>query len=242
MSLSLKPRAAAALALLSPKQKTIMKIIWTTAAAALALTVYPASAQKYPQKPVRMIVPYAPGGPTDILARAVAQAMSEAWGQAVIIDNKPGASGNLGTALAAKAAADGYTLAAVGISYSVAPSLEAKLGYDPLKDLTPVALFASVNNLLVVHPSLPAKNVKELIALAKARPGVLNYASTSVGAGNHVAAELFNNMAGVNIVRINYKSMGAGFTDVLSGQIQVMFPSANSATQYVKSGFHILCG
>ena len=174
-------------------------------ATAFALTALPALAQKYPAKPIRIVVPYTPGGPTDILARAVGQSMNEAWGQPVIIDNKPGNSGNLGTAQVAKSPADGYTLASVGISYSVAPALDAKLGYDPVKDLTPIALMASVNNLLVVHPSLPAKSVKELIAFAKARPHQVSFASGGPGGAQHLAGELFNSLAGIHLEHIPYK-------------------------------------
>ena len=187
-------------------------------ATAFALTALPALAQKYPAKPIRIVVPYTPGGPTDILARAVGQSMNEAWGQPVIIDNKPGNSGNLGTAQVAKAPADGYTLASVGISYSVAPALDAKLGYDPVKDLTPIALMASVNNLLVVHPSLPAKSVKELIAFAKARPNQVSFASGGPGGAQHLAGELFNSLAGIHMEHIPYKGSAPGLV-ALIGEI-----------------------
>jgi len=208
----------------------------TACAVALALTALPALAQKYPSKPIRMIVPYAPGGPTDILARAVAQSMSEAWGQPVIIDNKPGASGNLGTALAAKSPADGYTLATVGISYSVAPALDTKLGYDPLRDLTPVALFASVNNLLVVHPSLPAKSVKELIAFAKSKPGEVTFASGGPGGAQHLAGELFNSLAGIHMTHIPYKGSAPGLTALIGGEVVVGFADMLITLPHVKSG------
>ena len=153
--------------------------------------------QPWPVKPLRVIVPYGPGASTDNVTRIYGQKLTEAWAQPVIIDNKPGNSGNLGTAQVAKSPADGYTLASVGISYSVAPALDAKLGYDPVKDLTPIALMASVNNLLVVHPSLPAKSVKELIAFAKARPNQVSFASGGPGGAQHLAGELFNSLAGI---------------------------------------------
>jgi tripartite-type tricarboxylate transporter receptor subunit TctC len=214
-----------------------MRILLSCLGIACACTwTLPAMAQKYPAKPIRMIVPYAPGGPTDILARAVAQSMSEAWGQPVIIDNKPGASGNLGTALAAKAPADGYTLATVGISYSVAPALDAKLGYDPIRDLTPVALFASVNNLLVVHPSLPAKSVKELIAFAKARPGEVTFASGGPGGAQHLAGELFNSLAGIHLTHIPYKGSAPGLTALIGGEVVVGFADMLITLPHVKSG------
>ena len=205
-------------------------------ATAFALTALPALAQKYPSKPIRIVVPYTPGGPTDILARAVGQSMNEAWGQPVIIDNKPGNSGNLGTAQVAKAPADGYTLASVGISYSVAPALDAKLGYDPVKDLTPIALMASVNNLLVVHPSLPAKSVKELIAFAKARPNQVSFASGGPGGAQHLAGELFNSLAGIHLEHIPYKGSAPGLVALIGGEVIVGFTDMLITLPHVKSG------
>jgi tripartite-type tricarboxylate transporter receptor subunit TctC len=193
-------------------------------------------AQKYPSKPIRIVVPYTPGGPTDILARAVGQSMNEAWGQPVIIDNKPGNSGNLGTAQVAKSPADGYTLASVGISYSVAPALDAKLGYDPVKDLTPIALMASVNNLLVVHPSLPAKSVKELIAFAKARPNQVSFASGGPGGAQHLAGELFNSLAGIHMEHIPYKGSAPGLVALIGGEVIVGFTDMLITLPHVKSG------
>jgi tripartite-type tricarboxylate transporter receptor subunit TctC len=207
-----------------------------TIAVSLATVATPAIAQRYPSKPIRLIVPYTPGGPTDILARAVAQSLNEAWGQPVIIDNRPGASGNLGTAAAAKSPPDGYTLGVVGISYSVAPSLDAKLGYDPVKDLTPVALFASVNNLLVVHPSLPAKSVKELIAFAKVRPGQVSFASGGPGGAQHLAGELFNSVAGIKMEHIPYRGSAPGLTALIGGEVIVGFTDMLITLPHVKSG------
>ena len=213
-----------------------MNPVHISCAIMLALSALPAAAQKYPSKPIRIIVPYTPGGPTDILARAVAQSMNEAWGQPVIIDNKPGASGNLGTALVAKAPADGYTLASVGISYSVAPALESKLGYDPIKDLTPIALMASVNNLLVVHPSLPAKSVKELIAFSKARPNEVSFASGGPGGAQHLAGELFNSLAGIHLQHIPYKGSAPGLVALIGGEVIVGFTDMLITLPHVKSG------
>ena len=202
----------------------------------LAMLAMPALAQKYPAKPVRMIVPYTPGGPTDILARAVGQSLTEVWGQPVIIENRPGASGNVGTAIAAKSPADGYTLGVVGISYSVAPALEAKLGYDPVRDLTPVVLLASVNNLFVVHPSLPARSVKELIAFAKARPGEVSFASGGPGGAQHLAGELFNSMAGIKMTHIPYKGSAPGLTALIGGEVIVGFTDMLISLPHARSG------
>jgi tripartite-type tricarboxylate transporter receptor subunit TctC len=195
------------------------------------LAAVPAPAQNYPDKPIRVYTTGV-GGSSDLSTRLIAQAMGGAFAQRMVVENRALVS----VEIVAAAPPDGYSLLHYSNVAWLMPLLQANVPWDVFRDFAPVILTINSPNLLVVHPSLPVKTVKELIALAKARPGVLNYASTSVGAGNHVAAELFNNMAGVNIVRINYKSMGSGFTDVLSGQIQVMFPSANSATQYVKSG------
>jgi tripartite-type tricarboxylate transporter receptor subunit TctC len=190
-----------------------------------------ASAQNYPDKPIRVYTTGV-GGSSDLSTRLIAQALGGAFAQRMVVENRALVS----VEIVASSAPDGYSLLHYSNVVWLMPLLQSNVPWDVFRDFAPVILTINSPNLLVVHPSLPVKTVKELIALAKARPGVLNYASTSVGAGNHVAAELFNNMAGIKIVRINYKSMGAGFTDVLSGQIQVMFPSANSATQYVKSG------
>ena len=190
----------------------------------------------YPAKPIRIIVPYAPGGPTDILARAIGQTLTEAWGQTVIIDNRPGASGNLGTAAAAKAPADGYTLNMVGISFAVAPSLDAKLGFDPIKDFAPITLVATVNNLLVVHPSLPVKSVRELITFAKARPGQVSYASGGVGGAQHLAGELFTSMSGMRMTHIPYKGSAPGLTALIGGEVSVGFTDMLITLPQVKSG------
>jgi tripartite-type tricarboxylate transporter receptor subunit TctC len=213
-----------------------MKSLLFTTASAIALLAAPALAQKYPAKPIRMIVPYTPGGPTDILARAVGQSLTEAWGQPVIIDNRPGASGNVGTAAAAKSPPDGYTLNLVGIAFSVAPALESKLGYDPVKDFTPIALLASVNNLLVVHPSLPAKSVRELIAFAKARPRQISFASGGPGGAQHLSGELFNSMAGIQMTHIPYKGSAPGLTALIGGEVIVGFSDMLITLPHVKSG------
>jgi tripartite-type tricarboxylate transporter receptor subunit TctC len=194
------------------------------------------AAPVYPVKPIRIIVPYAPGGPTDILARAAGQSLTEAWGQSVIIDNRPGASGNLGTAYAAKQPPDGYTLNMVGISFSVAPSLDGKLAFDPLRDFAPITLIATVTNILVVHPSLPAKNVRELVALAKARPGQLTYASGGSGGAQHLAGELFSSMAGIRMTHVPYKGSAPGVTALIGGEVTVGFTDMLITQPQVRAG------
>jgi tripartite-type tricarboxylate transporter receptor subunit TctC len=196
-----------------------------------------AHAQTWPTKPVRMIIPFPPGGTTDILARVAAQKLSEAFGQQVVPDNRAGAAGNIGTELVAKAPPDGYTLVtAPGSTLTIHPSLYAKLGFDPLRDFAPVTILAAVPNLLVVHPSLPARNVKELIALAKAKPGQLNYASTGAGQSTHLSMELFKTMAGVKITHVPYKGSAPAVTDLLGGHVSLMFDNMPSALPHVKAG------
>jgi tripartite-type tricarboxylate transporter receptor subunit TctC len=195
-----------------------------------------ALAQQYPIKPVRIIVGYPAGGPTDMIARTVAQKLSPALGQQVIVDNRPGASGMIGAELAVKAPPDGYTLLTVPITYAVTPSVFPKMPYDAEKDLAPVALVAAAPFILVVHPTLPVKTVKDLIALAKSRPGQINYASASAGGMPHLAGELFNIMAGVKLTHIPYKGAAPATIDLLAGQVSLMFNNMLSAMPHVKSG------
>jgi len=214
-----------------------MRLYLSAAALALAASLSPALAQNYPTKTIRMIVPFPPGGTTDILARVAGQKITEAFGQQVIIDNRPGAGGNIGTELVAKAAPDGYTLLTdPGSTLTINPSLFAKLSYDVLKDFAPVTIIAAVPNLLVVHPSLPVKSVKELITLAKARPGQLNYASTGAGQSTHLSMELFKTMAGINVVHIPYKGSSPALVDLLGGQVSLMFDNMPSSLPHVKAG------
>jgi tripartite-type tricarboxylate transporter receptor subunit TctC len=208
----------------------------TCVLAALAISLA-AHAQGYPAKPVRMIVAYPPGGGTDIVGRVVAQKLGESLGHSVVVENRGGASGNIGTEFAARAAPDGYTI----LMGNVAPnainvSLFKSLPFDPVADLVPVSLVASTPNILVVHPSTPARTVKELIALAKAKPGVLNFASAGVGSSSHLAGELFHILAGADIVHVPYKGAGPAMVDVLSGQIQLYFATMPAAMPHVKSG------
>ena len=197
----------------------------------------PALAQTWPAKSVRMVIPFPPGGTTDILARLAAQKLTEALGQQVVPDNRPGASGNIGTEQVAKSPPDGYTLVtAPGSTLTIHPSLYAKLGFDPLRDFAPVTILAAVPNLLVVHPSLPVRTVKELIALAKARPDQLNYASTGAGQSTHLSMELFKTMAAVKITHVPYKGSAPAVTDLVGGHVSLMFDNMPSALPHAKAG------
>jgi tripartite-type tricarboxylate transporter receptor subunit TctC len=195
------------------------------------------AADAYPTRPVRMIVAYPPGGGTDIVGRMMAQKLGETLGQTVVIDNRGGATGNIGTELAARANPDGYTL----LMGNVAPnainvSLFKKLPYDPVKDFAPVSLVAITPNILVVNPAVPVKTVKDLIALAKAKPGVLNFPSAGVGSSSHLAGELLKILARVDMVHVPYKGGGPALIDTISGQMQVMFATMPAAMPHVKSG------
>lgn len=203
---------------------------------ALATLFGAAVAQTYPTKTVRMVVGYPPGGPTDLIARIVSQKLGESWGQQVIVDNRPGASGMIGAELAVRAAPDGYTLLMVPVTYAVTPSLYPRMTYDAAKDLAPVAQVAAAPFILVMHPTLPVKTVKDLIALARSKPGQLNYASASTGGMPHLAGELFNTMTGVKMVHIPYKGAAPATTDLLAGQVQLMFNNMLSAMPQVKNG------
>lgn len=194
-------------------------------------------AASYPAKPVRLVVPFPAGGTTDILARAVAQKLTEAWGQQVIVDNRPGAGGNIGSELVAKSTPDGYTLlmGTVG-THAINPSLYARMPYDHVKDFTPVILVAGVPNVLVVNPSLPVHSVQELIAYAKANPGKLNFASSGNGTSIHLAGELFKTMTGVQMTHIPYKGSAPALADLLGGQVQLMFDNLPSSLPFIKAG------
>jgi len=195
-----------------------------------------AFAQGYPTKPIRMIVPYPPAGGTDIVARVVNEPLSTLLGQPIIVDNKGGAAGNLGTDLAAKATADGYTVLFTLSSHTINPKLYGKLPFDVEKDFAAVSLAAYIPQILVVNTSVPINNIQELIAYAKARPGKLNYASVGIGSPGHIAGELFKLKTGVDIVHVPYKGGGPAVTDTLGGQVQLLFVSLPAAFQYVKAG------
>ncbi len=192
--------------------------------------------QSFPVKPVRWIVAFGAGGPGDGLARIVGPALAELWGQQVIIDNRPGANTIVGTALAAQAAPDGYTLLLASSGFTINATLYPKLPYDPVRDLAPVTPFAFGPAMLVMHPSVPARNLKELIALARAKPGALSYASGGSGAFSHLSVELIKSMTGVDIIHVPYKSMPQGLTNVIGGEAQLIVPTIPAALPHVKAG------
>jgi tripartite-type tricarboxylate transporter receptor subunit TctC len=206
-------------------------------ALSLGLAIAGAEAQQYPTKSIRLVVPFTPGGTTDILARTVGQKLSESWGQQVVIDNRPGAGGNIGTEIVAKAPPDGYTLLMGTIStHAINASLYKKLAFDPVKDFAPLTRIGRLPNILVVHPSLPVKSVKELIALAKSKPGDLSFASSGSGTSLHLSGELFKMMAGIEMVHVPYKGSSPALTDLLGGQVKVMFDNLPTALPHVKAG------
>jgi len=193
------------------------------------------SAGDYPSKPVRVVVGLAAGGGTDIQARLIAQKLSESTGRSFVVENRTGAGGTVAYASVAKSPPDGYTLLAVAVGYSITPAVYEKLAYDPIKDFAPISLVIDTPLMMVVHPSLPVKSVKELVALAKSRPGVLNAASAGIGTSNHLALELFKYLARVNIVHIPYKGAGPALIDVIGGQADMQFPNILSALPLLKS-------
>jgi tripartite-type tricarboxylate transporter receptor subunit TctC len=207
------------------------------AAALIAAAASPAAiAQGYPSGPLRIVVPFTPGGGTDILARLLAQKLNESWGQPVVVENRPGAAGTVGTAFVAKAAGDGYTLLIVPAGYAGNPGLYKQLPYDHTRDLAPISWLASGPLTLVVHPSLPAKSVKELIVFARARPGEINFGSSGAGTLPHLSAELFNSMSGIRMVHIPYKGAGAAVTDVLAGRVPIYFMNILQSVSLIKAG------
>lgn len=206
------------------------------ATAVLLLCWGVANAQLYPSKPVRFIIPFPPGGPTDIVGRLAADRLSKAWNVQVIADNRPGSGGNIGTEQCARSPADGYTMCMISIAQSISPAIYPKLGFDPVRDFAHVTLLATLPSLLVVHPSLPAQNVRELIALAKERPGALNYASGGSGTSSHLLMEMFNQRSGIATVHIIYKGTGPALVDQLSGRVELAFSTAIAVQPYVQSG------
>ena len=218
-----------------------MKSLWRIArralpAVALAVLAGGAYAQAYPAKPIRWIVPFPPGGSTDLLARVVGQKLTESWGQQVIVENKGGAGGTLGAAEAARAPADGYTLLMGAIHHTIATSVYPKLPYDFQKDFAPITVVAIVPNVLVVNPSVPANSTKELIAYAKANPGKLTYGSAGMGTAHHLIGEQFNLQAGVNILHVPYKGSSPAVADLVGGQVQIMYDTVASCLPHIKSG------
>jgi tripartite-type tricarboxylate transporter receptor subunit TctC len=213
-----------------------MRLHLTLAAAVAFLVVDAAHAQSYPERPVRAVVPFPAGGGTDILARLLLQKMSERLGANFVIDNRAGAGGTIGTEIVAKAPPDGYTILVASSSHTINPSVYRKIAYEPLRGFAPVTLIASGPGLLVVHPSVPAKSVKELIALGRSKPGQLNYASAGNGTPPHLAAELFKSMAGVDFVHVPYKGNVPAFADLISGAVSLSFPTITSGLPQVRAG------
>jgi len=195
-----------------------------------------AAAQTYPTRPVRLIVPQSAGGSTDVIARVVAQKMAEGLGQTVIVDNRPGAGSLNGTEMVAHAAPDGHTLLAVAASFTINPAIHKKLPFDPIRDFTPVTQLATLPHILIVHPSVPVNSVKELIALARNKPGQLNYASSGIATSTHMAAELFMFMTQTNMVNVPYKGGAPAMTAMLGGQCQLNFATISTGIPHVRSG------
>ena len=219
------------------KRKNLMRCATTCLLTAMLIMASAAPAQTYPIRPIRWVVTYPPGGPTDVVARAIGAKLTEAWGQQIVIDNRAGAGGVIGTDIAAKAVPDGYTLLfGTSAGLTINPALNSKLPYDAVKDFAPVSLLVLNPQILVVHPAVPVNSVKELVALAKARPGQLNYASVGLGSPNHMGMELLKALTGIDIVHVPYKGTGPAITDLLGGQVQVMFNSMPSVIPLVASG------
>ena len=220
------------------RQRLLLALVTIVGIAAIGVAA-PAAAQApaYPTKPVRLVVPFPPGGATDIIARAVAQKLGETLGQSIVVDNRPGAGGNVGTELVAKAAPDGYTLemGTVG-THAINASLYAKMPYDNVKDFAPIILVAGVPNVLEVTPSLPVNSVQELIAYAKANPGKLNFASSGNGTSIHLSGELFKVMAGVQMTHVPYKGSAPALQDLIGGNVQLMFDNLPPSLPQIKSG------
>ncbi len=209
------------------------------AAASIALAPAAALAQAaepYPSKPIRFILPFPPGGGTDILGRLLSERLAARLGQPVVVENRGGAGGNVGAEAAAHSAPDGYTIVLVAPSLAISPSLYKKLAYDPVKDFAPISLVATVPNVMVTNPSIPAKTLSEFIALAKTRPGAMNFGSGGNGTSNHLAGELFNIVAGVRLVHVPYKGVNLAMNDVMSGELQLVIIGIPAAAQHIKAG------
>ena len=213
-----------------------MRLAGAVFALALASTAAWAQVERYPSKPIKLILPFPPGGGTDILGRVIAEKLGANLGQPVVVENRGGAGGNVGAEAAAKSPPDGYTLVLVAPSLAISPSLYTKLNYDPVHELTPVALVGTVPNVLVTNPSVPARTLSEFIALAKSRPAGMNFGSGGNGTSNHLAGELFNIQAGVKLVHVPYKGVNLAMNDVLTGQIQLVVIGIPAAQPFIKAG------
>ncbi|MGZ8153914.1 MAG: Bug family tripartite tricarboxylate transporter substrate binding protein [Burkholderiales bacterium] len=216
--------------------RPVLRVRAALCIAALTIAAATHAQQPYPAKPVRMIIPFAPGGNTDIIGRVFAPKMGEILGQNVIIDNRGGAGGTIGTEAASRAAPDGYTLLMVSAGHTINPSMIRKLPYDSVKDFTPIGIIADVPTAFVVHPSLPAKNVKEFIAIAKSKPGAINYSTAGRGTVGHLAAELLQSVAKIKLTAVHYKGSGPSMIDLLAGHVQMQFPSMPAALQHSSGG------
>jgi tripartite-type tricarboxylate transporter receptor subunit TctC len=206
-----------------------------TAVGLFLLATTTANAQTYPSRAVRVVVPFPPGG-TDFIGRVVCQKLNEAWGQPVVVENRPGGTTVIGTDIVAKAPPDGYTLLVTPVPFAIVPSISPKLPYDPLKDFEPIALFNITPLVFVVNPVVPARSIKDLIALARAKPGLLNFATSGVGSSNHLAGELFNVMAGVKIVHVPYKGSAPAMIDLVGGHVDLAVTTLTSAVPLIKAG------
>ncbi|MEO7727776.1 MAG: tripartite tricarboxylate transporter substrate binding protein [Burkholderiales bacterium] len=216
-------------------KQTLCKLL--CGACCLAAPALHAADAAFPTKPVRIIVPFAPGGPTDIVARTVSQQLTQLFGQAVVVDNRPGAGGVVGADLAAKSAPDGYTLLLCSTgAMAINPGLLSKMPYDSVRDFAPITLVVTIPYLLLVNPGFAAQSVKDLLALAKAKPGQLNYGSAGIGTTSHLAMELFRSMAGISVVHVAYKGSSPAATDLVGGQLQLMFDAPPSALPFVRGG------
>ena len=211
-------------------------IFMAACAAAVLIAAHTGHAQEFPVKPVRIIIPSSPGGGTDILARQLSVKLTERWGQQVIIDNRPGAGQMIGISLVAKSPPDGYTLVMTATPLALNSALYKKVPYDPIRDFAPVTQVAAMPNLLVTHPTLPARNLRQMIALAKARPGELAYASSGIGTGPHLTMELLNYMAGIKLEHIPYKGTGPALTDTMSGHVQLLMSTLLPPLPHLKTG------
>ena len=216
-------------------KSTVLRVCCATVALAGAIAA-DAGAQAYPNRPVRLIIPFSAGGAADVPGRILADRLSPVLGQQLVIENRPGAGSTIGAEAAARAAPDGYTLFLISNTHFVSAGLYKKLAYDSLNDYTPITQITSAPNVLIVHPSLPAKNVKELVALAKSRPGQINYASSGNGSTQHLTGALFSKMAGINMTHIPYRGSGPVTADLLAGQVQVGFPGIAGMLPHIKSG------